>query len=371
MGTHRELIKDLLSKADIQVNGPRLWDIQVRDERFYPRVLKNGSRGLGESYMAGWWDCSRLDEFFCRLLRGRVDKKIGENLKSLFYYLYARLFNPQSPARAHIIAQQHYDLGNDLFLSFLDPYNQYSCAYYSETADLEEAQQKKLDLICRKINLQPQDQVLDIGCGWGGLARYAAEKYGCTVTAVNISDEQIDYARKSCGHLPVNIIRQDYRKIRGTFDKIVSVGMFEHVGPKNYRTFMQAVHRCLIEEGIFLLQTIGGNHSRFNCDPWVNRYIFPNGTLPSLAQIGRAAEGLFVIEDVHNLGSHYEKTLLAWNERFQQAWPGLSGKYDETFKKMWEYYLLSCAGAFRARSIQLWQIVLTRGLENPDLCRCT
>jgi len=371
MATHRELIKDLLSEVDIQVNGSRPWDIQIRDERFYPRVLKNGSNGLGESYMEGWWDCSRLDEFICRVLRGRLDQKIGENLKNLFYYLYARLFNPQSLARARIIAQRHYNLGNDLFLSFLDSYNQYSCGYYSEAADLEEAQKKKLDLICRKIKLQPQDHVLDIGCGWGGLARYLAEKYGCKVTAVNISDEQACYARESCKHLPVNVILQDYRKIQGTFDKIVSVGMFEHVGPKNYRTFMEVVCRCLKEDGIFLLQTIGGNDSRFFCDPWINRYIFPNGTLPSLAQIGKAVEGLFVIEDIHNLASHYEKTLLAWNERFQKAWPALAGTYDEMFKRMWEYYLLSCAGAFRARSVQLWQIVLTKGLEKPDLCRCT
>ena len=371
MATHKELIRDLLSQADIQVNGFRLWDIQVRDERFYIRVLKKGSRGLGESYMEGWWDCKRLDEFICRLLRARLDKKIGENLKNLFYYVYARLFNMQSPARAGIIAQRHYDLGNELFHSFLDPYHQYSCGYYSEAAGLEEAQQNKLDLICRKINLQPQDQVLDIGCGWGGLARYVSEKYGCKVTAVNISDEQVCYARESCSHLPVNVILQDYRKIRGSFDKIVSVGMFEHVGPKNYRTFMDVVSRCLAEDGIFLLQTIGSNSSQVNNDPWINRYIFPNGALPSLAQIGRAIEGLFVVEDIHNLAAHYEKTLLAWNERFQRAWPTLAGTYDETFKRMWEYYLLSCAGAFRARSVQLWQIVLTKGLEKPDLCRCT
>ena len=371
MDTPRELVKNMLAAADIELNGPRPWDIQVRDEQFYPRVLKSGSRGLGEAYMEGCWDCARLDEFICRVLRGSLEEKIGGNLKSFLFYLYVTLFNPQSPARAHIIAHRHYDLGNELFLSFLDSYNQYSCAYFQQTADLEEAQRKKLDLICRKIHLQQQDHVLDIGCGWGGFARYATENYGCEVTAVNISKEQVNYARESCGNLPVNIVQQDYRKIQGSFDKIVSIGMFEHVGPKNYRTFMQVVNRCLKGDGIFLLQTIGSNQSRINCDPWVNRYIFPNGVLPSIAKIGRCAEGLFVIEDVHNLGPHYEKTLLAWNDRFQKAWPALSDKYDETFKKMWEYYLLSFAGAFRARSIQLWQVVFTKGQANPDLCRCT
>lgn len=369
MQKHRKMIEQLLLETGIRINGPEVWDIQVHDERFYIRVLKDGSLGLGESYMEGWWDCIRIDEFIARLLKGDLAEKIRGNFRTFLLYLSARIFNRQSPARADIIARRHYDLGNDLFLSFLDPHNQYSCAYFQGTEDLTEAQQKKLDLICRKIDLQPQDQVLDIGAGWGGFARYAAERYGCSVTAVNISDQQIRYARDSCEKLPVKIVCEDYRKIRGRFEKIVSVGMFEHVGKKNYRTFMEVADRCLKEGGIFLLHTIGGNISRVNCDPWINRYIFPNGMLPSMAQIAKAVENLFVIEDIHNLGPHYEKTLLAWNDRFQRAWTGLAGRYDRIFKRMWEYYLLSCAGAFRARHIQVWQIVMTKvGVVQP-LCR--
>ena len=355
-----KIIEQLLSEIGVTVNGPNPWDIQIRDERFFSRVLKEKSLGLGESYMEGWWDCLQIDEFIYRLLKGNMEDKIRGNLRTLLFYLSARIFNHQSPDRADIIARRHYDLGNDLFFSFLDPLNQYSCAYFQGTDDLTEAQRKKIDLICRKIGLQHSDHVLDIGCGWGGFARYAAENYGCTVTAVNISEEQIRYARESCENLPVKILREDYREIRGNFDKIVSVGMFEHVGKKNYRTFMKIAHRCLKDTGIFLLHTIGGNVSQINGDPWMNRYIFPNGMLPSMSQIAKAAEDLLVIEDIHNLGPHYEKTLLSWNDRFQKAWTGLAGRYDRIFKRMWEYYLLSCAGAFRARNIQVWQIVMTK-----------
>ena len=369
MQKHRKIIEQLLLETGVRIDGPDPWDIQVRDGRFFDRVLKDGSLGLGESYMEGWWDCPRIDALICRLLKGNLEDEIRGNLRTLLFYISARIFNRQSPARADIIARRHYDLGNDLFFSFLDPCNQYSCGYFQGTDDLAQAQRKKLDLICRKIDLQPGDRVLDIGCGWGGFARYAAEHYGCTVTAVNISEEQIRFAREYCKNLPVTILDEDYRRIRGSFDKIVSVGMFEHVGKKNYRAFMKVVHRCLKEKGIFLLHTIGGNVSRVNCDPWINRYIFPNGMLPSIAQISRAAENLFAVEDIHNLGLHYNKTLLSWNKRFQKAWAGLADRYDETFKRMWEYYLLSCAGAFCARHIQVWQIVMTKAGAVQPLCR--
>jgi cyclopropane-fatty-acyl-phospholipid synthase len=369
MGANRKVIEQLLAETDVKINGPDPWDIQVRDERFYTRVLKDKSLGLGESYMEGWWDCARIDECICRLLKGNLEEKIKGNLSTLLFYLCARSLNLQSLSRADIIARRHYDLDNDLFLSFLDPYNQYSCAYFQETDDLAQAQQKKLDLICRKINLQPQDHVLDIGCGWGGFARYAAEHYDCNVTAVNISEEQIRFARESCENLQVKILREDYRRIQGIFDKIVSIGMFEHVGQKNYRTFMNVAYRCLKEKGIFLLHTIGSNVSMVNCESWMNRYIFPNAMLPTIAQIGRAVEDLFVIEDIHNLAPHYEKTLLAWNDRFQKAWPRFTDKFDRTFKRMWEYYFLCCAGAFRARHMQAWQIVMTKQGADQPRCR--
>lgn len=365
-----DTVRGLMKEAGIEIDGPNPWDIRVHDQRWYGRVVQDKNLGMGESYMNGWWDCERLDEMVCRLLRGGLEDKVRGNLRYLVRLMPAIFFNLQSRSRVRMIAERHYDLGNDLFFAFLDPYRQYSCGYFRDTDDLDEAQQNKMELICRKLNLAATDQLLDIGCGWGGLARYAAERTGCTVTAVNISKEQLHYARELCKGLPVHFEDRDYRTIEGRFDKIVSVGMFEHVGRKNYRTFMKVVHRCLKDDGVFLLHTIGGNTSRKGCDPWITKYIFPNGMLPSTAQIAKAVERRFVIEDWHNLGLHYDRTLMAWNAKFQEAWPRLQTTYDERFKRMWEYYLLSCAGAFRARNIQVWQIVMTKSGVGPAQPRC-
>ena len=294
----------------------------------------------------------------------------------------AILFNLQSLSRSRIVAERHYDLGNDLFQGFLDPYLQYSCAYFKDMHgcpdtqsddevghDLEQAQRAKMRLICQKLELKPGDRVLDIGCGWGGLARFMAEEYGCRVTGVNISKEQIAFGREFCAGLDVEIHEKDYRLLVDHFDKIVSVGMFEHVGPKNYQGFMRAAARCLKPDGLFLLHTIGSNSTSLNIDPWISTYIFPNGNLPSVAQIASASEKWFVTEDLHNFGPYYDRTLMSWLRNFRRAWPGLSNKYDERFRRMWEYYLQSCAGAFRARDIQLWQFVFSPiGREQPS-CR--
>ena len=363
------MIEALLAPAGIAVNGGNPWDIRIRDDRTFSQMLRKRNLGLGEAYMEGWWDCRRLDEFTYRILVGGLDTKIKGGIRFLLYFLHALFFNLQTRIGSLKVAKVHYDLDNELFMSFLDPYNQYSCAYFDGTEDLAEAQIKKMELICKKIDLEQGDHVLDIGCGWGGLAKFMTERYGCTVTAINIAEEQIRHAIAFCRDFPVKILPCDYRDVRGSFDKIVSVGMFEHVGQKNYRAFMKAANRCLKDNGVFLLQTIGGNDSVLACDPWIHKYIFPNGMLPSIAQIGKAVEGLFVIEDVHNLGPHYAKTLLAWHANFERAWERLKDRYDEKFKRMWDYYLLSCAGAFRARNIELWQIVLTRyGTPQPS-CR--
>ena len=204
-------------------------------------------------------------------------------------------------------------------------------------------------------------RVLDIGCGWGGLARYAAETHGVRVTGVTVSERQVELAREVCRGLPVEIRLQDYREVEGRFDRVVSVGMFEHVGVDNYRTYMQVVHRCLGAGGLCLLHTIGGNTSVRAVDPWVRAHIFPNSMLPSAAQIAAAAEGLFVIEDWQSLGPHYDRTLMAWHANFAAAWERLRAAYDERFFRMWRYYLLASAGSFRSRSNQLWQIVFSKG----------
>jgi len=366
-----EKLSTLLKSADVKINGDDPWDIQVHDERWYGRVLKYKNLGLGESYMEGWWDCARIDELIDRLIRAQLSGKLRLTLGDGLRMLPGVLCNLQKRSRARIVAKRHYNLGNDFFASFLDPNWQYSCGYFQRTDSLEQAQEDKLAMICGKLELTEDDHLLDIGCGWGGLAKYAASHHGCRVTAINISPPQLEFAREFCRGLPVECIDQDYRSLSGSYDKIVSVGMFEHVGWKNYRTFMEVVHRCLKPDGLFLLHTIGSNISKTSSDPWITKYIFPNGMLPSFAQISKASERLLVTEDVHNIGPHYDPTLMAWNERFQESWPAFKDSYDTRFKRMWEYYLLSCAGAFRARDIQLWQILMSPVASDrpPPECR--
>jgi len=357
------IVNELLERADIRVNGSRPWDINVKHPDFFKRVLQQGSIGLGESYMDGWWDCEQLDGFFHRVLKNRLDKQIPRHVKDTLRIAAARLMNLQSKKRAWIVGKEHYDLGNDLFTRMLDPYMQYSCGYWKDATTLEQAQVAKLDMICRKLQLEPGMTLLDIGCGWGGLAEYAARHYGVKVLGVTISAEQQRMAQQRCAGLDVTILLQDYRDLDLQFDRIVSVGMFEHVGPKNYATYFRVVDRNLKPNGLFLLHTIGAIVTDMNVDPWIDKYIFPNGCLPSVRHIADASEGHFIMEDWHNFGADYDTTLMAWHERFQQAWPQLAEAYGERFKRMFTYYLHACAGAFRARDIQLWQVVFSRGIE--------
>ena len=354
----RQTVEKLLAEADIRINGSRPWDIQVYNNDFFPRVLAEGSLGLGESYMDGWWDSEQLDEFFYRILRAGLDQKV-KPLKMIFSSLVARIYNFQTPSRSFRVGEVHYDIGNDLYSRMLDKLMIYSCAYWKDAATLDEAQEAKLDLIARKLDLKPGMKVVDIGCGWGGTAKFLAENYGVRVVGITVSKEQAAYANELCKGLPVEIRLEDYRKLDEKFDRVISVGMFEHVGYKNYRTFMKVVRRCLKEDGLFLLHTIGSNISMVRTDPWIEKYIFPNSMLPSAKQICEASEGIFVMEDWHNFSTHYDKTLMAWYKNFENAWDELKEKYGDRFYRMWRYYLLSCAGAFRARVNQLWQIVFS------------
>jgi cyclopropane-fatty-acyl-phospholipid synthase len=363
LNSFRDEVERLLSFADVKIGGDRPWDIQVHNEDLYARLMAEGSLGLGESYMDGWWDCKYLDEFFHRILRAKLDDKVNP-WSGLFHILKAKLVNLQKPSRAFLIGRHHYDIGNNLYRKMLDERLIYSCGYWENASNLDEAQEDKLDLVCRKLDLQPGMRVLDIGCGWGGTARFAAERYQVEVVGITVSEEQVRFGKKLCQGLPVQIRLQDYRSLEGTFDRILSLGMFEHVGYKNYTTFMRTARSLLKEGGIFLLHTIGGNRSVTGTDPWIERYIFPNSMLPSSRQICSAIEGSFILEDWHSFGADYDKTLMHWFQNFHNNWDALKEKYDERFYRMWKYYLLSCAGSFRARINQLWQIVLSpAGIE--------
>ncbi len=361
MADFKKTVTDLLESVDIQVNGSRPFDIQVHNELFYSRVLSGKSLGLGESYMDGWWDCESLDQFCYQMLRGRIDKQVKvKNPAFLAHVLKAYFLNAQSKKRAYIVGEEHYDTGNDLFSLMLDQGMNYSCGYWENADNLDQAQINKLDLVCRKLHLKPGMKVLEIGCGWGGFAKYAAENYGVSVHGVTVSKEQMDYAERSCIGLETKFEMKDYRELNTKYDAIVSIGMFEHVGYKNYRNYMEVAQRCLEGEGLFLLHTIGRNTPSRSTDPWTNKYIFPNGMIPSPEQISKSLQGLFVVEDWHNFGQYYDPTLMAWNENFQKNYESLKDKYDQRFKRMWEYYLLMCAGTFRCRRNQLWQLVLSK-----------
>ncbi len=358
----RRRIESLLEDADVAVNGNRPWDLQVSHPEFFRRVLAYGSLGFGEAYMDGWWNAKSPDQLLTRLIRAELKEKI-KSLVVFYDAARAKLVNRQNRRRAFEVGEKHYDIGNDLYREMLDDRMIYSCGYWKNADNLDKAQQNKLEMTCRKLHLEAGQQVLDIGCGWGGTARYMAEHYGVNVVGVTISVAQAEMAREHCRGLPVDIRLMDYRDLDGYFDRIVSIGMFEHVGPKNYRTYFRKASELLKDDGLFLLHTIGGNTPAERTDPWIERYIFPNGVIPSSQQITTAFEGYFVLEDWHNFGPHYDKTLMAWHENFNNAWPLLSQNYDERFRRMWNYYLISCAASFRARKNQLWQIVLSkRGL---------
>lgn len=359
-------IEAILNNLGIKLNGPNPWDIQVHDKRFLNRVLFENSIGAGESYMDGWWDCEKLDELFYRICRNKGNKQFYSPLKIKLISLKNQFMNPQSRTRAEQVAQQHYNLNNHLFEYMLGKSMAYTCAYWKDANSLDEAQFNKYDLVCKKLKLKPGERVLEIGCGWGGLSKYMAENYKVEVVALDVGVGPLNYAKEHGKGLPIQYHLADYRDIdiynpkKIQFDKIVSVGVLEHVGCKNYTTFLDLAADQLKEKGLFLLHSIGGNTSKNYCDPWINKYIFPNGQLPSLKQLAEAFENRFIVEDMQNFGAYYEKTLKGWYNNFNTHWLELKNHFDERFKRMTNYYLLSCAGSFKARDMQLWQFVLSK-----------
>jgi cyclopropane-fatty-acyl-phospholipid synthase len=353
---------ELLGRAGIEVGGARPCDIQVHDDRLWDRVIKERELGLGEAYQDGWWDANQLDEFVTKVQIADLRSMVRPSLGLAVHGAKAAVTNRQTVRRAKQNASAHYDIGNDLYEAMLDKRMIYSCAYWAGADDLDSAQEAKLDLICRKLNLRPGMRLLDIGCGWGGFAQYAAERYDVRVTGISPAAAQVVVASERTAGLPVEIRQTDYRKISGRFDRIVSIGMLEHVGSRNYGTFFDRCRSLLTDDGMMLHHTIGSNERRTGCDPWFDRYIFPGGVLPSLGQIADATAKHWSIEDVHSFGPYYDRTLMNWHANISARWDDLPS-YDERFRRTWDYYLLGSAGSFRARAIQLWQIVFTRAKQ--------
>ena len=348
----------LLQYAGVTLNGPQPTDLQVHDKRLYARVFAHGSLGMGEAYMDGWWDAADLPGMFTKVLGAGLDEKL-RTFEAIIAHLKARFINMQRGEHAFEIGKAHYDLGNDLFHAMLGKRLVYSCGYWAAADNLDDAQAAKLDLVCRKLRLKPGQRVLDIGCGWGEALKYAAEKYGVSGVGITVSQQQAEFATQLCAGLPIEIRLQDYREIDESFDAVYSIGMFEHVGGKNYRAYFEAVRRCLKEDGLSVLHCIGSNSAPAQPDPWIEKYIFPNSMIPVASQVAVALRDLFVVEDWHNFGADYDHTLSAWMANFTAAWPTLSANYDERFRRMWMYYLASSAATFRARRDQLWQLVLS------------
>lgn len=359
-------VLDLLEQAGIELNGSRPFDLHVHDERFYTRVVRDRELGLGETYQDGWWSAEAVDQLVAKILGAQLKQRIRRGPQLLAVALQAQLSNRQTMTRAAHNASAHYDIGNDLYERMLDKRMTYSCGYWRDADDLDAAQEAKLDLICRKLYLEPGMNVLDIGCGWGGFAQFAAERYGVRVTGISPAIEQVKMAAARCAGLDVDIRQEDYRRVRGTYDRIVSVGMLEHVGAKNLSTFFDVNRRLLTEDGIALHHTIGSNITAGHTDPWFDRYIFPGGVLPSVQSLGAASESHWAVEDLHNFGPDYDRTLMAWHRNVEAAWDDLPA-YDERFRRTWRYYLLASAGSFRTRQLQLWQLVITRAARVSDV----
>jgi len=381
--TYEDTAKKLLATADIRVNGNRPWDMKVHNPDVYRRVLAEGSLGLGEAYMDGWWDCDRIDLFFEKIIEADLERVVRGKWVYVKDALLARVLNLQSKKRAFEVGEKHYDNGNDLYSLMLDPRMVYTCAYWKGLAEtphnLAKAQEQKLDLVCRKLGLKKGMKVLEIGCGWGSFMKFAAEKYGVSVVGYTVSKEQVDLGRKLCKGLPVEFKLEDYRNAAKTgekFDRIVSLGMFEHVGYKNYREYMQVADKCLKSGGLFLLHTIGNKVSQKMVDPWIHKYIFPNGHLPSVKQIMVAAEGLFDLEDFHSFGRYYATTCMAWNYNFLKNLDKIkkikkeNGEpmYNEKFFRMWSYWLQLSAGSFTSKINKLWQVVFSKDRNEDYTC---
>ncbi|MGA1047417.1 MAG: cyclopropane fatty acyl phospholipid synthase [Minisyncoccia bacterium] len=366
-----KLFTEAMALGDIQVNGDRAWDFQVKNPAIWQRMLRDGSMGVGEGYVEGWWDVESLDEFLFRIRKYKVldalSDVFGGSWQNRLYVLQSKMLNLQDKEKSKRVAKEHYDIGNDLYTRMLDPYMQYTCAYWKNAENLNQAQENKLDLICRKLKLEKGMRVLDIGCGWGGLLKFAAEKYGIIGVGVTLSKEQQKWGQESVKDLPVEILLTDYRDYSATpFDRVVSIGILEHVGYKNHQDFMQIVSNHLKDDGLALLHTIGDSVSTTTTEPWIDKYIFPGGQVPSLQQLSSSWESILTIQDLHNIGLDYDSTLMAWYENFKQSWPEIKDKYGEDFYRLWEYYLLSCAGSFRAGYLQLWQMVFTKQYNRLD-----
>ncbi|MEZ5491934.1 MAG: cyclopropane-fatty-acyl-phospholipid synthase family protein [Gammaproteobacteria bacterium] len=356
-------------------------EIDVLDSRVYRRALLGGNAAAGEAYVDGWWttpDIAQVTRFFSRNLQmmDAWSARFGWFMKPLAWFRALKRANSRSQAKRNILA--HYDLGNRLYQTFLDPHMQYSSGIYSkETADLEQAQIAKMQRICDQLKLTQDDHLVEIGSGWGGLALFAASRYGCRVTTTTISDEQYEYAsdriREAGLESKINLLNKDYRELEGQFDKLVSVEMIEAVGRRYLPGYFETVNRLLKPGGLAMVQAITIADQRFDVysrtEDFIQKHIFPGGFLPSLQLMSQlmAEKTDLVIRDVHDIGLDYARTLRDWRDRFMARAPELESLgYGTQFQRLWEYYLGYCEGGFLERRISTVQLLASKAPHLSD-----
>jgi cyclopropane-fatty-acyl-phospholipid synthase len=356
----------------LQTNGEKT--IIIHNKSMFDKIAYNGALGFAESYMDGDWDTDNMELILYTLMLKEVEieNQIKSQPMQAMYSFFSSIFSTSTNTSLNTIESSkdnishHYDIGNDLYKIMLDKRMQYTCAYFhKENMSLEEAQLAKMELIAKKLDLKSGMSVVDIGCGFGGMAYHLASKYGVRVTGVTLSAEQQTFANNNFGHPNVKIILKDYRHLdstdgdNGMFDRVYSIGMFEHVGRKNYSEYYDKCYSILKPNGIMLLHTIGRTYSdKFVPNPFVEKYIFPGGELPRLKDLTGKFIDKWHLEDMQNLGLSYAKTLRCWRNNIGN-WKDLD-RYSNRFRKMWNFYLLSFPVRFEARDICLWQLVYTK-----------
>ncbi|XP_021964854.2 cyclopropane-fatty-acyl-phospholipid synthase [Folsomia candida] len=361
-----------LDQVGITINKGGPCDIKNRNfmtsqDTVYIRAINEGILGFGESYMDGDWDAEDIPAVFYKIFANDAPilRMFMNPWNRFLYYMQFSFFNLQTKQRVYDVAKIHYDLGNEFFENMLDSTMNYTCGYFKDTDNLEKAQLAKMDFVAAKLGIKQGMTVLDIGCGFGGMARHLAINYGATVTAVTISKEQATFAQQACRGLPVTVKVMDYRDVSGTYDRVVSLGDLEHIGPANYGTFFKTVSRCLKEDGLCLIHCMGNYHDVMpHQEPFSAKYVFPGACLPYYTEVMGSLQNLFLIEDWHNFGNDYNLTSVAWRDNFIRNWPKLQQldkiKYDDRFYRMWTFYLGVAIALYKARKIQLWQIVLSK-----------
>ena len=362
-----ELITKLITEnTTIQIGK----EIIIKNDIFFNKLLDRGELGLAESYMDGDWESNDLGNllkklmFYQDILESKAKYQTINFLYLKIFSTYESFFNTNTLIKSPENIQKHYDVGNDLYNKMLGTTMQYTCAYFNkDDMTLDEAQESKMDLIAKKLDLKEGMDVIDIGCGFGSMANYLAKKYKVKVTGVTLSPEQKNFSDEYFGNENVSIEVKDYRLVRGKFDRVYSVGMFEHIGSKNYKEYFDKCYDLLKDDGIMFCHTMGISRPNYHQNEYfASKYIFPEGELPDMLNLTEGYSEKWRLEDFQNIGISYSKTFDAWRENIGN-WETLEG-YDERFKRMWEYYLHLFAENFRCQNFLLFQNVFTKKIYN-------